>query len=175
LTFYNCICFAKVGGVIIFSIPIFANKKIKIKLHPSHRWRNKETLVVCGLQVAILSEMMNSKRASEKLLTIYASFLGLGVLALLRGLLTCSSKSSSALGKRSALARKKRAWNCEIVSNMRKWKEEPSYSVTGWSMPRSPPLTKFLYFYLFNLVPFDRFCITRTSNSIRLHICYEKK
>ncbi|KAG5021009.1 hypothetical protein AAZX31_06G284000 [Glycine max] len=79
----------------------------------SKPWFNTTCLIygvsVTTSMVAILSEMMNSKRASEKLLTIYASFLGLGVLALLRGLLTCSSKSSSALGKRSALARKKRA------------------------------------------------------------------
>ncbi|KAL9297581.1 hypothetical protein ACSQ67_023477 [Phaseolus vulgaris] len=59
--------------------------------------------------VAILSEMMNSNRASEKLITVYASFMGLGALALLRGLLTCSSKSTSSLGKRPALTRKKRA------------------------------------------------------------------
>ncbi|CAJ1979043.1 unnamed protein product [Sphenostylis stenocarpa] len=59
--------------------------------------------------VAILSEMMNSNRASDKLLTMYVSFMGLGVLALLRGLLTCSSKSTSVLGRRPALARKKRA------------------------------------------------------------------
>ncbi|RDX86655.1 Sigma intracellular receptor 2, partial [Mucuna pruriens] len=63
---------------------------------------------VCTSMVAILSEMMGSKRASEKLLTLYASFMGLGVLALLRGLLTCSSKTTG-LGRRPALARKKRA------------------------------------------------------------------
>ncbi|KAK7404914.1 hypothetical protein VNO78_05964 [Psophocarpus tetragonolobus] len=76
----------------------------------SKNWFNTTCLVygvsVSTSMVAILSEMMNSKRASEKLLTLYASFMGLGVLALLRGL-TCSSRTS--VGKRPALARKKRA------------------------------------------------------------------
>ncbi|TKY66962.1 Transmembrane protein 97 [Spatholobus suberectus] len=73
----------------------------------------KSTCLIYGVSVstsmaAVLSEMMGSKRASDKLLTLYASFLGLGVLAMLRGLLTCSSKTTSAHGKRPALARKKR-------------------------------------------------------------------
>ncbi|XP_020204842.1 uncharacterized protein LOC109790144, partial [Cajanus cajan] len=78
----------------------------------SKPWFNT-TCLIYGVSVttsmaAILSEMMGSKRTSEKLLTMYASFLGLAVLAMLRGLLTCcSSKSTS--GKRPALARKKRA------------------------------------------------------------------
>jgi len=95
---HNDICFTEVGGVTLVFVPA-----IDVS--------NNETLVVCVLhcQVAILSEMMNSNRASEKLLTLYASFMGLGALALLRGLLTCSSKSASALGKRPALTRKKRA------------------------------------------------------------------
>ncbi|GAU31923.1 hypothetical protein TSUD_271080 [Trifolium subterraneum] len=58
--------------------------------------------------VAVLSEMMGSKKASDKLLTMYFPFMCLGVLATLRGLLTNSSKSS-AFGKRPAMARKKRA------------------------------------------------------------------
>lgn len=96
LIFIKETCFSEDGGVIlVFDRAIDVSKN--------------ETLVVCGLQVAILSEMMNSNRASDKLLTLYASFMGLGALALLRGLLTCSSKSTSALGKRPALMRKKRA------------------------------------------------------------------
>nr|KYP48248.1 Transmembrane protein 97 [Cajanus cajan] len=67
----------------------------------SKPWFNT-TCLIYGVSVT------TSMRASEKLLTVYASFLGLGVLAMLRGLLTCcSSKSTS--GKRPALARKKRA------------------------------------------------------------------
>lgn len=63
-----------------------------------------------GLQVAVLSEMMGSKKASDKLLTMYSPFLGLGVLATLRGLLAHSHRTNSAHSKRSAMAaRKKRA------------------------------------------------------------------
>ncbi|KAK6784978.1 hypothetical protein AABB24_033077 [Solanum stoloniferum] len=58
--------------------------------------------------VAILSEMKNSERASDKLLMVYYPFLGFAVLAILRGLLPHSSKSVS-IGKRSVIGRKKRA------------------------------------------------------------------
>ncbi|KAK7312719.1 hypothetical protein VNO77_36804 [Canavalia gladiata] len=79
----------------------------------SKPWFNTSCLIygvsASTSMVAILSEMMCSKRASEKLLTLYFPFLVLGVLATLRGLLSHSSKTASALGKRSALARKKRA------------------------------------------------------------------
>ncbi|TMW86784.1 hypothetical protein EJD97_020891 [Solanum chilense] len=58
--------------------------------------------------VAILSEMKNSERASDKLLMIYYPFLGFAILAILRGLLPHSGKSLS-IGKRSVIGRKKRA------------------------------------------------------------------
>lgn len=60
-------------------------------------------------QVTILSELMGSGKASDKLLMMYFPFLGLGVLAILRGLLPHSGKTtSSAIGKRPLLGRKKR-------------------------------------------------------------------
>lgn len=58
--------------------------------------------------VAILSEMKNSERASDKLLMVYYPFLGFAVLAILRGLLPHSGKSAS-IGKRSVIGRKKKA------------------------------------------------------------------
>ncbi|KAK7263530.1 hypothetical protein RJT34_31122 [Clitoria ternatea] len=78
----------------------------------SKPWFNTTCLIygvsVFTSMVAILSEMMGSKRASEKLLKMYFPFMVFGVLATLRGLLAHSSKTSSAL-KRSAMGRKKRA------------------------------------------------------------------
>lgn len=64
-----------------------------------------------SFQVAILSEIVGSGKASDKLLTMYFPFLGLGVLAILRGLLPQSGKtaSSSTVGKGPSLGRKKRA------------------------------------------------------------------
>jgi hypothetical protein len=59
---------------------------------------------------AILGEMIGSGKASEKLLMMYVPFMGVGILALLRGLLSQSNKSGGAVGKRPAiLARRKRA------------------------------------------------------------------
>ncbi|KAJ0429470.1 putative sigma intracellular receptor 2, EXPERA domain-containing protein [Helianthus annuus] len=58
--------------------------------------------------VAILSEMVGSGKASEKLLKMYYPFLGFAVLAILRGLLPHSSKSNASV-TRPAVARKKRA------------------------------------------------------------------
>lgn len=58
--------------------------------------------------VAILSEMMWSGKASEKLIMVYSPFMGLAVLAILRGLLPHSGKTT-AIGKRPVLNRKKRA------------------------------------------------------------------
>ncbi|XP_045828519.1 sigma intracellular receptor 2 [Trifolium pratense] len=79
----------------------------------SKPWFNTTCLIygvsLSTSMVAVLSEMMGSKKASDKLLTMYFPFMCLGVLATLRGLLTNSSKSSSAFGKRPAIARKKRA------------------------------------------------------------------
>ncbi|KAG2717049.1 hypothetical protein I3843_03G156300 [Carya illinoinensis] len=57
---------------------------------------------------AILSELVGSQKASDKLLMTYFPFMGLGVLAFLRGLLPHSSKTTSTIGKRPLLGRKKR-------------------------------------------------------------------
>ncbi|CAL5342440.1 hypothetical protein ACSBR2_027677 [Camellia fascicularis] len=57
---------------------------------------------------AILSELMRSNKASDKLLMMYSPFMGFAVLAILRGLLTHSGKTTAA-GKRPVLNRKKRA------------------------------------------------------------------
>ena len=79
----------------------------------SKPWFNTTCLIygvsLSTSMVAIFSELMGSKKASDKLLTIYFPFACIGVLATLRGLLTNSSKSSSNVGKRPAIARKKRA------------------------------------------------------------------
>ncbi|XP_062009482.1 uncharacterized protein LOC133726048 [Rosa rugosa] len=61
--------------------------------------------------VPIFAELTRSGRAPEKLLTVYYSFLSVGVVAILRGLLPNSSStkfSSSTIGKRPASGRKKR-------------------------------------------------------------------
>ncbi|KAK9051960.1 hypothetical protein SSX86_028588 [Deinandra increscens subsp. villosa] len=58
--------------------------------------------------VAILSELVGSGKASEKLLKMYFPFLGFAVLAILRGLLPHSVKST-VIGTRPVLGRKKRA------------------------------------------------------------------
>ncbi|XP_052177267.1 uncharacterized protein LOC127791432 [Diospyros lotus] len=55
--------------------------------------------------VAILAEMINSGRASDKLLMMYTPFIGLAVLAILRGL-THSGKIATSGGHR--LSKKKR-------------------------------------------------------------------
>ncbi|KAL7000156.1 hypothetical protein U1Q18_001306, partial [Sarracenia purpurea var. burkii] len=57
---------------------------------------------------AILAELMGSNKASDKLLMTYFPFMGLAVLAILRGLLTNSGKSSTA-GRRPGSNKKKRA------------------------------------------------------------------
>ncbi|KAF7139935.1 hypothetical protein RHSIM_Rhsim06G0160800 [Rhododendron simsii] len=58
-------------------------------------------------KVAILSEMLGSHRASDKLLMMHYPFLGFAVLAILRGLLPYSGKTTAA-GRRSGLTKKKR-------------------------------------------------------------------
>lgn len=58
--------------------------------------------------VAILSEFVGSGKASEKLLKMYAPFMGFAVLAIVRGLLPHSG-NSKAVGTQPALVRKKRA------------------------------------------------------------------
>lgn len=65
-------------------------------------------------QVAILSELTLSKRASERLLTMYFPFLGFAILAILRGLTSHSGKTMT-IGKRLVLNRKKRAWSLTVV------------------------------------------------------------
>ncbi|KAG8642306.1 sigma intracellular receptor 2 [Manihot esculenta] len=57
---------------------------------------------------AVLAELMGSGKASDKLMMIYAPFMGFGVLAILRGLMPVSAKSISSMGKRPLLPRKKR-------------------------------------------------------------------
>ncbi|XP_059661062.1 uncharacterized protein LOC132307352 [Cornus florida] len=58
--------------------------------------------------VAILAELIGSRKASEELLMMYYPFMGFAVLAILRGLLPHSGKTT-AMGKRPALNRKKKA------------------------------------------------------------------
>lgn len=62
---------------------------------------------LCQIQAAFLGELVGSQKASDKLLKIYSVFMGVGVLALLRGLVPQSGKAST-IGKRPVLARKKR-------------------------------------------------------------------
>ncbi|KAL1362791.1 hypothetical protein HN51_011007 [Arachis hypogaea] len=83
-------------------------------LFASKPWFNTTCLIygasLSTSMVAVLSEMMLSNKASEKLLKMYFPFMGFGVLALLRGLMSNSSRSSSSSGRRPAFAlRKKRA------------------------------------------------------------------
>ncbi|XWS64102.1 hypothetical protein CRYUN_Cryun06bG0158100 [Craigia yunnanensis] len=63
--------------------------------------------VITGM-TALLGEMLGSQKASDILLMMYSPFMGLGILALLRGLVPQSGKAPT-IGKRHALARKKRA------------------------------------------------------------------
>ncbi|KAK1432219.1 hypothetical protein QVD17_09113 [Tagetes erecta] len=58
--------------------------------------------------VAILSELVGSGKASEKVLKMYFPFFGFAILAILRGFIPHSGKSN-ATGTRAALSRKKRA------------------------------------------------------------------
>ncbi|KAF8016683.1 hypothetical protein BT93_H2030 [Corymbia citriodora subsp. variegata] len=64
---------------------------------------------VATSMVAILSELTGSGKASDDLLMVYFPFLGLSLLAFVRGLLPSSAKTTSATSKKHALARKKRA------------------------------------------------------------------
>ncbi|GAB4825151.1 hypothetical protein Ancab_008026 [Ancistrocladus abbreviatus] len=74
-------------------------------------WFNTTSLIfgvsMFTSMVAILTELICSGRASDKLIMLYTPFIGLAALAALRGLLSPSSKSPI-LGKRPALIRKKR-------------------------------------------------------------------
>uniref|UniRef100_A0A7C9CL59 EXPERA domain-containing protein n=1 Tax=Opuntia streptacantha TaxID=393608 RepID=A0A7C9CL59_OPUST len=75
-------------------------------------WFNTTCLIygasITTSMVAILSELIQSSKASEKLLMVYYPFLGLAVLAVLRGLLPVSCKTAT-FSKRPVPARKKRA------------------------------------------------------------------
>ncbi|OMO72327.1 Transmembrane protein 6/97 [Corchorus olitorius] len=77
----------------------------------SKPWFNTTCLIfgasVITAMSAILGELIGSQRASDKLLMMYSPFMGVGVLALLRGLVPRSGKGAPS--KRPALARKKRA------------------------------------------------------------------
>ncbi|KAF9587788.1 hypothetical protein IFM89_005663 [Coptis chinensis] len=59
--------------------------------------------------VAILSELLGSQKASDKLLMVYGPFLGVAVIAVLRGLVPALKKTSGTPVAKSSAARKKRA------------------------------------------------------------------
>ncbi|KAJ4975162.1 hypothetical protein NE237_000268 [Protea cynaroides] len=63
--------------------------------------------------VAILGELIGSRKASDKLLMVYSPFLGFAVLAVLRGLVPRGDRSrtlnTSTNATRAAMARKKKA------------------------------------------------------------------
>ncbi|KAF3443701.1 hypothetical protein FNV43_RR13391 [Rhamnella rubrinervis] len=76
-------------------------------------WLNTTCLMygvsVISTMVPLLSEMVWSGKASDKLLMLYLPFIGLGVLATLRGLLLHSATTTPTDANRPPLARKKRA------------------------------------------------------------------
>ncbi|XVF03067.1 hypothetical protein REPUB_Repub04eG0228700 [Reevesia pubescens] len=78
----------------------------------SKPWFNTTCLIygasVITAMTALLGELLGSQKASDKLLKMYSPFMGLGVLALMRGLVPQSGKAPI-IGKRPALARKKKA------------------------------------------------------------------
>ncbi|CAL1406976.1 unnamed protein product [Linum trigynum] len=75
-------------------------------------WFNTSCLIygvsIISTMVPLLSEMIMSGRASDKLLMLYSPFLGVGVVAMLRGFVPQSAKGGSGIGKRPAFGRKKR-------------------------------------------------------------------
>ncbi|KAL0697324.1 hypothetical protein Bca4012_053446 [Brassica carinata] len=52
---------------------------------------------------AVLGEMIGSGKASETLLMLYAPFMGIGILATLRGLVSRSTRSTGSVDKRSTV------------------------------------------------------------------------
>ncbi|CAN0914518.1 Sigma intracellular receptor 2 [Linum grandiflorum] len=78
----------------------------------SKPWFNTSCLIygvsLISTMVPILSEMVLSEKASDKMMMIYAPFLGAGVVAMLRGFVPHSAKSGSGAPKRPAFGRKKR-------------------------------------------------------------------
>ncbi|CAI0460515.1 unnamed protein product [Linum tenue] len=76
-------------------------------------WFNTSCLIygvsiTSSMVVPVLSELILSGKASDELLMLYAPFLGVGVVAMLRGFVPHSAKSGSGVGKRTAFGRKKR-------------------------------------------------------------------
>ncbi|XP_021908945.1 transmembrane protein 97 [Carica papaya] len=74
----------------------------------------KSTCLIYGVStftsmVTILGELKGSGKASDTLMNMYLPFLGFSILAILRGLVPQSAKSATIIGKRPAIARKKRA------------------------------------------------------------------
>ncbi|XP_043688304.1 sigma intracellular receptor 2-like [Telopea speciosissima] len=59
--------------------------------------------------VAILGEMIGSRKASDKLIMMYSPFLGFAVLAVLRGLVPSGGRSRKPTSTNATMARKKRA------------------------------------------------------------------
>lgn len=116
----------------------------------------------CSLQVAILAELRGSNKASDKLLMVYYPFLGLSVLAILRGLLPNSSRTTS-IGKRPLITRKKRAWNlsthhlvliCSLFFPLISW---------GFLLLSLPPTNlKFCS------------CVIKILDDVPLNSCYEQ-
>ncbi|XVF85654.1 hypothetical protein PTKIN_Ptkin17bG0134000 [Pterospermum kingtungense] len=78
----------------------------------SKPWFNTTCLIYGASDItsmaAFLGELLGSHKASDKLLKIYSLFMGVGVLALLRGLVPQSGKGSTTGKRPASLARKKR-------------------------------------------------------------------
>ncbi|CAN1232419.1 Sigma intracellular receptor 2, partial [Linum perenne] len=79
----------------------------------SKPWFNTSCLIygaslISTMVVPILADMVLSEKDTEKMMMIYAPFLGAGVVALLRGFVPHSAKSGSGAPKRPAFGRKKR-------------------------------------------------------------------
>ncbi|XP_021745980.1 transmembrane protein 97-like [Chenopodium quinoa] len=83
-----------------------------VALISSKSWFRTTCLIygssVATSMAAILSELLSSGKASDKLKMVYFPFMGFAVLAILRGLLPSSCKPA-AVGKNTAAGRKKRA------------------------------------------------------------------
>ncbi|XVE91759.1 hypothetical protein REPUB_Repub01dG0039100 [Reevesia pubescens] len=77
----------------------------------SKPWFNTTCLIFAAsfitTLVAILGEILGSPKATDKLLMFYFLLIGMGVLALLRGLVSQSGKAAPTIGKGPAQARKK--------------------------------------------------------------------
>lgn len=95
---------------LIFQWPLAVTSLYAIAAGKS--WLNTTCLIygasALTSMVTILTEMTQSKRASDQLLKLYSPFLGFALLALFRGLFTHSEKSVT-IGRRPFLQRKKRA------------------------------------------------------------------